>query len=256
MRHANPLEISAVLANLHAAEVEPEGKSIRRPAPFVTISRQAGAGGRSLAGALAERLNALDPAPASRDDPPRLPWTVWDNELVERVAAECRIPAARVAALEDERPSWLESALTSLTTAGSPDELMVYHRVATVIRSLASMGRVIIVGRGSGFITADMPGGVHVRLVAPLSDRIAATSRARRITPDAASAIVRELDHNRESFYRRHWPGRPLSPENFTVTFNSSAAAIARIVECIVPLIGHATKAVPDAQRTAATTHA
>src|SRR5689334_17419337 len=80
------------------------------PAPFVTISRQAGAGGRTVAHALAKRLNERDPG--------ELKWTVWDNELVERVAAEHHLPRTRVAALEDERPSWLEEALGSLVVSG------------------------------------------------------------------------------------------------------------------------------------------
>src|SRR5688500_10565809 len=40
------------------------------PGPFVTVSRQAGAGGRTFAQSLAERLNAAGPVDR--------PWAVWD----------------------------------------------------------------------------------------------------------------------------------------------------------------------------------
>src|SRR5687767_1330894 len=73
------------------------GEPLARIAPFITISRQAGAGGRSLAKQLADRLNSIDPG--------ELPWTTWDNELVEKVASEHYVSPSRVEALEDERPS-------------------------------------------------------------------------------------------------------------------------------------------------------
>lgn len=208
-----------------------KGRQLHRP--FITISRQAGAGGRSFAQQLVSRLNEIDPGD--------MPWTVWDNELIERVAAEYQPPVAKVAALEDERPSWLEQALGGLalgSTAGHPDELKVYHRVATTIRALAEIGRVVIVGRGAALITHDMPGGVPLRLIAPLDYRIAATAKTRGITAEAAAEWVREKDGNRGAFYRRHWPNHPLVPEDFTATFNTAALGGDQLVESVLPLIG------------------
>ena len=117
---------------------------------------------------LAKRLNAADPG--------ELPWTVWDNELVERVAVEHQLPAASIESLKDQQPSWLEEALVSLMLGDHPDELNVYHRVAATTRLLAEMGRVVIVGRGGAFITRNLLGGIHLRLVAPLEFRVAATN--------------------------------------------------------------------------------
>jgi len=195
--------------------------------PFITISRQAGAGGRALAARLVDRLNAIDPGD--------LPWKVWDNELVERVAAEHHLPASCVAALEDQKPSWLEEALGSLTLSGnSPDEATVFRRMATAIRALAELGRVVIVGRGGAYLTADMPGGVHVRLVAPVGFRIAKTAKAKGLSPDAAAAWVRETDRARESFYRRHWPARPLTAEAFTMTLNTASLSIPQQVDAVL----------------------
>src|SRR5687768_14561006 len=62
---------------------------------FVTVSRQAGAGGRTFAARLVDRLN--EGCPGSR------PWAAWDRELVEKVAAENHIPASVVEQL-DRRP--------------------------------------------------------------------------------------------------------------------------------------------------------
>jgi cytidylate kinase len=248
-------DVVSVLSALDSAEYSRQhpakgpGAPEVKPVPFVTISRQAGAGGRAVARRLAARLNAVDPG--------ELPWTVWDNELVELVARDHHLPRRAVASLEDERPSWLELALGSLSvSAGAeerhPDEVKVYHRVAQTIRSLAELGRVIIVGRGATFVTAGMPGGVHVRLVAPLDYRVDATAKTMSVSRDDAAKWVRDRDRNREAFYRRHWPGRPLTPESFTVTYNTAATSAERLVESMLPLVlGTAGTAKPAAVKPA-----
>jgi hypothetical protein len=241
MRHLNAQDIAPMLAALHGAEYRHQHGARPQPAderaaPFVTISRQAGAGGRSLAAALTVHLNERDPGD--------VPWTVWDNELVERVASEYHLPRSKVAALENVRPSWLEEALGSLAISNPPsDEMTVFHRVATTIRALAQIGRVIIVGRGSAFVTAGMPGGVHVRLVAPLDRRIAWTARSMAISPEVAADWVNEKDAARAAFYRRHFPSRPLIPENFTATFNSAAASAEQVATSVLALVRSATVA-------------
>src|SRR5690349_13466201 len=69
--------------------------------PFVTISRQAGSGGKSLAENLAARLNALEPE-AER------PWTAWDREVVEKVAADHHLSADLIAQLSESGKNWVE----------------------------------------------------------------------------------------------------------------------------------------------------
>src|SRR5687768_787505 len=137
--------------------------------PFVPSSRQAGAGGTTLAQRLVDRLNEID-----RD--PQRPWTCWDRELVERVVADHHVAQELIDSLEDVHRTWLEEFFTGLSFAEGTeqaDELTVYHRVAATIRALAQLGRVVIVGRGGVCITRNMPGGAHVRLVAPPKDRVA-----------------------------------------------------------------------------------
>jgi cytidylate kinase len=205
----------------------------QRPAtPFVTISRQAGAGASGLAHRLVERLNELDPA--------ERPWTCWDRELVERVSADHHIARETVDALEQSRLSWFNeflSGLTFTTDAVHPDELTVYRRVAATIRALAAAGRVIIVGRGGVCITGNMPAGVHVRLVAPLKFRIQNMQRRLGISEQEAAEHVRQLDHNRDAFYRRYWPNHPLVPELFTLVLNAARLDEDRMMRCLLPLI-------------------
>lgn len=223
-----------IFASLQA-EVELTQRPTAQPPPvlpFVTISRQAGAGGRTLARRLVERLNALDAN--------ELPWSSWDRELVEKAATEHDIPESLIESLEETRHTWFREFMDGLSFSNRhppTDEFKVYRRVAVTIRALARLGRTVIVGRGGVFLTAGMPGGMHLRLVAPLEHRIAHMAKLMSISPGQAATQVRQIEHNRRAFYRRYWPGRKLLPEMFTLTINTAALADEEMVDCLVPLV-------------------
>lgn len=207
-----------------------EESTAQRPRPFITIARQAGARGRSLMGKLVQRLRELDPA--------QPPWTGFDRELVEKVAAEHQLYQPLVESLGRENRSYLEELLASLTVHHPmPTEFAVYRRVAQTIRALAQAGRVIIVGRGGVFITRNMPQGLHILLVAPLEDRIEATRQRLGLSRQDAAEWVKRLDENRQAFYRRYWPQHSTGPESFSVTYNTASLSVDAIVESILPLI-------------------
>jgi hypothetical protein len=232
MKSTQPLDsvLASVRSRLYAQEHR-QSKVAPAPTPFVTISRQAGAGGRTLARALVDRLNAIDPADH--------PWAVWDRQLVEKVAEEQHIPQSLVESLESPRP-WLEQFLAALSPRENPellDEFQVYRRVAATILGLTRAGRAVIVGRGGVYATSNLPGGIHVRLVAPLEKRITHTARQSNLSPERAAVEVRRLDHDREAFHHRYWRGKALLPEVFTITLNTAAMSEEQMVDCVLPLI-------------------
>ena len=210
----------ALYAEEHAA-----GDAVKNQ-PFITISRQAGARGRTFARRLAERLNAIEPA--------EHPWTVWDRELVEKIAAESHFSAELIESIEGHRRRWWEELAANWS---EPDEFQVYRRVAAAIRALAKAGRAIIVGRGGVYATSDLPGGIHLRLVAPLASRIAHMAGELKVSPEAAAAEVRRLDRDRDAFHRRYSSGKALLPEVFTITLNTASLTDDQMVSCILPLV-------------------
>jgi cytidylate kinase len=221
---------------LHDLNARPH-VAARVPRVFVTVSRQAGASGGTFARELVRRLNASGEGG----------WSCWDHELVEKVAAEYDIEATVIEMLEDRCPNWLVDLLEGCSGDAHrhPEELKVYRRVATTIGALASAGHAVIVGRGGVFITAGMKGGIHVRLVAPVAERIARRATQYNLQLKQAAADVAETDKNRDAFYRRYWPDKPLVPDSFTLTLNSAAMSLEEMVDCVVRLIknreGHAS---------------
>ena len=119
----NTIGIRSIFAAIHAAPVALRHTPREQPPTpglFVTISRQGGAGGRTVAQLLVNRLNVLDP-----ND---VPWTLWDRDLVEKVAADNHIARELIESLEDTSRSWVEEFLVSLAAEGNETEAQFYPR--------------------------------------------------------------------------------------------------------------------------------
>lgn len=205
------------------------GDAPQTPRPFVTISREGGAGGHTIGNRLVQRLNELDPG-----EPP---WTLWDKALVEKVASDHHLSEELIESLGSSHKPWIQEFLSALSMHGDLAEVRVYRGVAATIRTLAMHGRVVIVGRGGAFVTRHMPGGVHLRLVAPMDFRIASMARQLNISRDEAAERVRQLDHEREAFYKRYWAKHVRTPDAFTLAINTAHIDETRAVECVLPLV-------------------
>jgi hypothetical protein len=235
--------LASIRAGAYFHQRDPEGFP-HRPVPFITISRQAGAGGTTLAAALEARLNSADPGDR--------PWATWDHDLVRKVALEQHVAASLVESLDTEgpRPSWFREFLSALTPPNREedlDEFQVFRRTAITVRTLALLGRCIIVGRGGVYATSDLAHGVHVRLVAPLPHRIARLASLRHIPEKEAAAEVHRIDCYRDEFHRRYWPEKAMLPEIFTITLNAALVGEDQMVDCIVPLVGHSREHIAHA---------
>ena len=222
-----------VLAAVRAAAMPQQLPQHAPPATrrFVTISRQTGAGGVTLGEGLARRMNELFPrGPA---------WTCWERELVEKVARDHHLSRQVIEAMEESHPTWLSDLFSGLSIGSGADDFAVYQRVAATIRALAHGGNVAIVGRGGVFITRKLPGGVHLRLVAPLQYRIEQIAQRLQLSGRKAAAYVERADEARAAFYRFYWPQEPLAAESFTMTLNTAAIGEQQLVDCVVPLLKH-----------------
>lgn len=199
---------------------------------FVTISRQAGAGGWTVGRLLAQHLSAAHPDQ---------PWTAYDGAMVTEVATDATRYEDMIDELEERHPGWYEelfAGLSATPVSGPPaGELAQYHRVAKIMRALASTGRVVLVGRGGVCVTRGMKGGVHVRLVAPTDFRVAEYARRFNLPKDRAAVKVRELDQNRLAFFHRHWPEARLEADVFTLVLNAAQLSEAAMVRAIAAVI-------------------
>lgn len=216
--------IRQILGDLVSVE-----QDVSFPKPFITISRQAGAGSDTLMDKLVARLRELDPA--------KVGWQGFDRELVEKVADENHLYEPLVASLGEKTHSWIDVLLRTMSLSGlAPTELTVYEKVTRTVRALAEKGRVVIVGRGGVFITHNLPMSVHIGLVAPVEHRIAALARQEDIAEKDAAHRVHDKDRAHKEFYHRYWR-EEIGPELFTAVFNTAYLSEEQIVDAIVQCV-------------------
>lgn len=202
--------------------------------PFITISREPGAGAWTLARQLVSEINIHAPTDEQ--------WTCWDRELVEKIAGELKVSQRLIERFEEANRSWLGDFLSGLSQQPDVDDVRVYHRVAMTVRSLASAGRAVLVGRAGMFITRGMPLGIHVRLIAPYEHRLQQIMSLKQLSETKAAAHLKELEHNRHLFYKRFWNRDNVRDEDFTMVFNTAQLSTEQIINCLKAVLPAAAR--------------
>ena len=167
-------------------ELEQKPPQSFRPGPAITLSYQTGAGEHEIATRIAEILQAAEPVMST-------PWTVFDRRLIEQVLKEHHFPESMAKFLPEDRRTIVEEEIGDLLGLHPPSWVIV-PQIAETILHLANAGHVILVGRGAAFITAHLSNVFHVRLVAPLSDRLERVKIAENITARAAARYIAKKD--------------------------------------------------------------
>src|SRR5262249_15644401 len=171
---------------------EPAGRPEAGPALTITLAREAGCPGTSLARELGARLG----------------WPVYDHELLEHIAREMGLRVKLVESVDEKPQNWLEEAAGSLSSApGVSDDAYVRYLGGTVL-SLGAHGRCVIVGRGAGHLLPP-EATLRVRLVGDLKDRIQALGRRLGLSHEEAARRVEETDRERVRFVKDHFQKDP-----------------------------------------------
>jgi cytidylate kinase len=89
-----------------------------------------------------------------------------------------------------------------------------------MVLCLGVKGEAVLLGRGAGYI---LPAAttLHVRLVAPLPDRIAYMSQWMRLTEEEAAEQVRLRDTRRGEFIETHFHRKPGDIYQYDLLLNS-----------------------------------
>jgi len=200
------------------------------PFPFITISRQAGAGGHSLSRIVLE---------AMQREPDRelfSGWTVFDAstcmEILNR--ARLRVPFENLVAEEYHSP--LQEVLFELFGNESPQEQILLKIIAT-LKTLTSLGKVIVIGRGAACYTQKLPLGIHVRLVASLQTRVERVRSLFQVDADNARRIVEKRDTARSQFVSDLFNRKIDDPLLYHAIWNTERVSLQEIASFLVEAV-------------------
>ncbi len=170
---------------LHGNQGDREPAALQEAPSGVTIaiSREAGARGGSIARRVGKKLG----------------WQVYTQELLEFLNSNESARAHVLADVPKEAAVWADRELARLKRDQIIAPGIELGEMPRLILTLAARGEVILVGRGAGYLLS-RHSTLHVRVVAPIEERIAYMSQLlRRTRPDAA-AQVRERDERRADY--------------------------------------------------------
>lgn len=169
------------------------GPFSRVSGPFVTVSRESGSSGSTFARALAVRLE--------NELPGEVPWTVFDRNLVETMLQSEHLSPRIARFLPEDRVSEIDASIGELLGL-HPSLWNLIQRTNDLMRQLARAGHAILVGRGANCATDGIPGGLHVRLVAPPGCRAERTAAERGISIEMAAGYNARTDTSRRKYVR------------------------------------------------------
>ncbi|MCC8067380.1 MAG: cytidylate kinase-like family protein [Clostridiales bacterium] len=157
----------------------------------VTISREFGSLGRTIAQSLSEKLGV----------------EFWDRDIVEAAAKRIGHP---VSVVSDEEETAKNSFFLrkkykmSLTTYNINDE--IFETEKNIILDAANSGSCIIVGRCSDYILRDFPNHLSVYIYAPYEERLKNCVETLMMDEKTARRMIREVDMARTYYQRKYCP--------------------------------------------------
>jgi len=183
----------------------PVGTPVLPLGPSIAITRDVGARGGEIARRLGHRLG----------------WQVFDRETLEYNLNDPENVASLMAELPPEANAWIESRMQWLREHGVMAANSTFESVAKLVLAIGARGEAVFVGRGAGFILPRET-TLHVRVTAPLPDRISYMTQFLRMPREEAAEQVRKRAEQRDQFLERcfHLPSDGVV---YDLVLNSSA---------------------------------
>ena len=156
--------------------------------PFLTVSREKGAGGGTIAELVGNRLG----------------WDVLGRSLLDRIADRYKLSRPMLEAVDETKTNWAYDVLgTWIDPRTISHEKYITH-LKHVVLAAAQCGRVVFVGRGAQFFLPPKA-GLAVRIVAPESYRAAQLAQQQGIDKKEARRLIKQADEGRRDFVARYF---------------------------------------------------
>ncbi|MBM4332670.1 MAG: BON domain-containing protein [Deltaproteobacteria bacterium] len=179
----------------------------------ITISRQLGSLGTEIAQTVSERLD----------------YEYVDKEKIGEALAAYDLPLSEVEKFDEKKPPFWGSWQTQREK--------FLHLLRAVIYDFASKGNVVIVGRGGQVLLKDLPGVLHLRIVAPFEVRIRGIIEQEGGDEKKAAQLLRRSDRDSAGFIRSFFDVDSEDPNLYDLVINTQKLSIDTAVEMILKVM-------------------
>ena len=164
----------------------------------ITISRQYGAGGKTLGEMVAAELG----------------YEFADSEIVAKVAEMANVSTHWVETVENEAGGKLSRFVSRMVSKplvdkilkgerGYIDETIYLDYLVLIIAQIADEGDVVILGRGSQYILDDHPEAFHILMIDAFENRVRFMQKNYDLSESRATRLIRGEDKRRKTLYQK-----------------------------------------------------
>ncbi|HRX81330.1 MAG TPA: cytidylate kinase-like family protein [Pirellulaceae bacterium] len=211
------MNIRRWLSTEHAAGHRKPPHDDESVGPYVTISREVGAGGCAIARGVGRELG----------------WEVLDREIINVMADRYGMPHETVELLDEKHPTWIEDWFASMFAGQRSTGSSFIYRLKRTLLLAGQHGNVVIVGRGAQFILP-RDRGISVRILAPRDFRVEQVLLQKGISEREASKYVDDHDRQHEQFTREFLHHDATDPHMYDLVINVEKLVVADAVRLIV----------------------
>lgn len=194
----------------------------------ITISRQYGSGGGEVAALLAQRLG----------------WQLIDHEIVAQVAHALGITEEEADVHDERVEGFITRALGALQAAAlvvpaaavpvEQAEAVYNEALRKVVETAASTGHVVIVGRTGQALLAGHRDVLHVRIVAPLQQRVIYVSQREGLDEAEARSRIQVKDRDRARYLQSRFGRSVDDPMLYDLVINTAVLDLESAVDLII----------------------
>jgi cytidylate kinase len=164
----------------------------------ITISRQFGAGGKTIGKKVAEKLG----------------YTFIDEDIVQIIAEKAKVSPGWVESVEKEAGGRLSRIVSRMVSKplvdrvlkdeyGYIDEQIYIDYLVVLIAQMAEEGNVVFLDRGSQYILNDHPNTYHFLLINTYENRIKFMEERYEFSKQRATQVVRSEEKRRTNLYKK-----------------------------------------------------
>jgi hypothetical protein len=193
--------------------------------PCITISRETGTCAKCVSEELIKFFQGKSKENKSH-------WTIFDKNLIEKVLTDHQLPGFLEKLMGENKISFFASMLNEMLS-GLPGQWTLIRKQSETILQVAALGSVIIIGRGANIITQNLSNAFHVRLIAPLNERIKTFAEVHRLDFKKAKSIVEQHDTCRMKYVYTVFNRKIDDPSLYHIVINTKRLTFKQIANTI-----------------------
>jgi cytidylate kinase len=199
---------------------------------IITISRQFGAGGKTLGTRLAKRLD----------------YTFAGSEVIQKIAEVANVSPAWVESVEKEAGTRVSALISRMVSRSLVDKILKDERgyldddiyldyLVLTISEIAEEGNAVILGRGSQYILKNEPDTYHILLMDEFDNRVRFMMANYDLSAGKATRMVQAEDRRRDNLYSKLGKSDYDSPNLYHMVLNMGKVGLEAAEGLIVQLV-------------------